>query len=272
VTRSQSPKKPPWCSYCARCIDPGQSCFDWPTYTPMIIVTTGDLPIKRLKTHLPTWETKGFNNVKDATLYQSLLSTLWSRQAPRIFWKGIWSQNHSAHGVRMLASVGSRSTDPINLGVSPEKELTGAILSSLSQAQAYQMILDNKPKAPFPATERNMQIIKESVGNLRQKQPTNASTWKATQSTTLCRRVQNFNFNMIHNSLKTGNFFKHIPNCEHRVNCPRCETTDSIEHILLNCQSSHCEIVWNTVKSIWPVEFAKPIYGDHNGSPLSKIL
>jgi hypothetical protein len=227
-----------------------------PISTPVIIITTSDLSIKKIKTHVLEWESKGFSNTKDASLYRALLSTLCVRQAPTIFWKGVRSSNQVAYdSINLCALAEPAVTEPVNLGITPENELSGATLSTISQVQAYRMILDNKPRTSRPATEKNIQIIKKDLQSIRQRQPTNASIWKAVQSTTLRRRVRNFFFNLIHDSLKTGNFFKHIPNCEEQVNCSKCGKIDSIQHILLECQSPHRNLIWQTAKHLWPEQF-----------------
>ena len=49
-----------------------------------------------------------------------------------------------------------------------------------------------------------------------------------------------------------GDVWNHIPSLEHRETCSICTTTESMEHILTQCQANANRIIWNLAKDTWP--------------------
>jgi hypothetical protein len=54
-----------------------------------------------------------------------------------------------------------------------------------------------------------------------------------------------------HNTYKIGAYWMQIPNLEHREKCPKCGTTESLEHIILQCDIPGQGVVWKKVKQLW---------------------
>ena len=54
-------------------------------------------------------------------------------------------------------------------------------------------------------------------------------------------------------SLRIGDFWSNIPNYEIRAICPHCQdTTESLTHILTECETEENAIVWELTKHAWP--------------------
>lgn len=71
--------------------------------------------------------------------------------------------------------------------------------------------------------------IKELNGN----SPSPACIWKAVRN-------------------KIGDFWLNVPNYENRGNCPLCGETESMPHILLECEKSTAIVtVWKAASTLW---------------------
>jgi len=55
---------------------------------------------------------------------------------------------------------------------------------------------------------------------------------------------------MIHNRIRCGRFFQHIPGWQEKQFCS-CGHVESIEHILLKCETSKQGTLWKEVGKVW---------------------
>jgi ribonuclease HI len=60
---------------------------------------------------------------------------------------------------------------------------------------------------------------------------------------------------------KIGDFWKDIQRYQHWGTCQTCNTTESMEHILIHCNERAVRIIWELAKQYWP----------HNNIPLPEI-
>jgi hypothetical protein len=81
---------------------------------------------------------------------------------------------------------------------------------------------------------------------------TDATIWKSLRKPVLRTRVQQFLYKSIHQALMVGDVWNHIPNFEFRETCPTCNTTESMEHILTQCNANANRIIWNLAERTWP--------------------
>lgn len=58
----------------------------------------------------------------------------------------------------------------------------------------------------------------------------------------------------MHATPMIGKVWFHIPGYEHRGTCATCETTETMEHILLTCRENPVGIAWDLAKKLWPHE------------------
>ena len=66
-------------------------------------------------------------------------------------------------------------------------------------------------------------------------------------------QIADFIWKMIHNRIKSGEFFRFIPEWNDKEFC-RCGATESIEHILTKCKESGQKELWTLIGKIWPKE------------------
>ncbi|KAI0683372.1 hypothetical protein BC835DRAFT_1471026 [Cytidiella melzeri] len=77
----------------------------------------------------------------------------------------------------------------------------------------------------------------------------------------------------MHNSLKVGKFWTHIPTFEERSTCNLCDEEDSINHILAECVAPDCTRIWALCEALWQLKAsATPWPGKHIGNLLGAPL
>jgi hypothetical protein len=59
-------------------------------------------------------------------------------------------------------------------------------------------------------------------------------------------------FKTIHEVYRIGAFWSHIQARAPREFCTTCGSTESMEHILIDCRSQPVRQIWNLAKNIWP--------------------
>lgn len=109
--------------------------------TPIIIVTDSKYVINSLTTRLKDWEDSGWIGVKNSEFFRATAYHLRKRSAPTTFQ---WVKEHSGiegnEKAYHLAHDGAikEQPDTIDLNVSPNFDLQGAKLKSITQSLAYQ--------------------------------------------------------------------------------------------------------------------------------------
>jgi hypothetical protein len=56
----------------------------------------------------------------------------------------------------------------------------------------------------------------------------------------------------MHGGMKIGAYWSHIRNYEWQQFCRTCYSTESMEHILINCGEGTTSQIWNLAKETWP--------------------
>ncbi|KIK62321.1 hypothetical protein GYMLUDRAFT_110534, partial [Collybiopsis luxurians FD-317 M1] len=143
----------------------------------------------------------------------------------------------------------------VNLAISEHMEVNGVCLTSLTQSLAYTEIMAHRNPTPRKATDAMVDLTKLAVAKYNIRPPTTYAIWKAIRKRDIHRRVRNFLYIILHDRLKVGKFWKHIPTCEGRQNCQYCGEVDNIDHILLNCKCPHRALIWDLAQSLWPAEY-----------------
>ncbi|KAH9051854.1 ribonuclease H-like protein [Lactarius vividus] len=97
----------------------------------------------------------------------------------------------------------------------------------------------------WPLTNQNMDTMREAI-------MTNRMIWRSIRKDTIHTRVQQFLFKAMHNTLMIGDVWFKIPGFKHRGMCTTCDTTETMEHILLACHANPVKIAWDLAKKLWP--------------------
>ena len=226
-----------------------------PIYAPLEIHSDLKYVIDGLTTYLPHWENIRWINVQNATFFQKAAHLLRRRTATtHLKWVKGHSGDQGNEASDKLAKEGAekRQTDDLDLQIPNEFAPQGAKLSSMTQALAYRGIRRLKTKTTPPIKPDLLQKIREAVSHLNGQSETDATIWKSLRKPILRTRVQQFFYKSIHQALMVGDVWNHIPNYTHRETCLTCLTTESMEHILTQCDARPNRIIWDLAKATWP--------------------
>ncbi|KAH9856289.1 hypothetical protein C2E23DRAFT_866303 [Lenzites betulinus] len=62
--------------------------------------------------------------------------------------------------------------------------------------------------------------------------------------------MRDFWWKALHDAHRVGTYWEHIPQYEHRAQCPHCSQPDTIEHILLECEEPGQRFVWEEARAL----------------------
>ena len=65
---------------------------------------------------------------------------------------------------------------------------------------------------------------------------------------------------------RAGKFWINIPGHEQRGLCPVCETEESMEHILLECDAPGRAQIWTSASKLWEMRSNQPLPSSHGGT------
>ncbi|KAJ6571484.1 hypothetical protein B0H19DRAFT_937691 [Mycena capillaripes] len=222
-------------------------------HTALEIESQRDTLLKCLK-GLPQWEDRGWVHVKNGEIIQHLLALLRSRTAPTTFIyakqeNGKWELQEA---LRLAREGRDKPThDQIEHTSHPGTTLLGAKLSTLTQAVAYKAIKSRYKKVSRKATEENILAVQTVTKALYTSLPSAGAIWKSIKRKDITRQIRTFLWRCMHGSLRIGKYWRNIPECEDREICKACGETESLEHIMIQCQRPGQSIIWQLAEEIW---------------------
>ncbi|KAJ6524577.1 hypothetical protein B0H19DRAFT_1340608 [Mycena capillaripes] len=226
-----------------------------PTDTPLRISVQGDMMTTMLNKNLGKWEDRGWIGVPDRDPTQALATCLRKRTAATILVKVADSAPHKL--ASQLAQDGAANDvhGIINLSVTQGPHLRGAKLASLTQALAYKGIKELRTTPVRKSTASNIKLIQDSAKIQWGKTPTVENIWKSVRHKDISRQIRTFLWKAIHGAHRVGKFWEHIPGYEDRALCHFCGETESLEHILFQCQAPGQYEVWKLAGELWKMKF-----------------
>ncbi|KAG2738218.1 hypothetical protein P692DRAFT_20759351 [Suillus brevipes Sb2] len=124
-------------------------------------------------------------------------------------------------------------------------------------------------------TTANLALTIYAIKELNGNSPSPACIWKAVRNLDIPKNIRGFLWKNLHEAYKIGDFWLNVPNYENRGNCPLCGETESMPHILLECEKSTAIVtVWKAASTLWNLrEESWPTikYGTILGSNLVKF-
>ena len=228
-----------------------------PNFLLLKIITDSQYVIDGLTKHLKHWEDDGWIGIDNAEFFKQAVYLLKKRTVPTTFQ---WVKGHDGNlgneESDALAKEGANKDAPdlLSLEIPRQYNLQGAKLATLSQAVAYRGIqIYNKP-TPQPATNRNLEMIRQSIQIYQGSLEMDKTIWKNLRKCTIWTRVQQFLFKAIHNTPMVGEVWFHIQHFEQHGVCKKCNTTESMEHILTKSSQGTATRIWKMTKDAWDHE------------------
>ncbi|KAJ7591913.1 hypothetical protein C8J56DRAFT_1003250 [Mycena floridula] len=217
------------------------------------LLTENPRVFKVLTSRIPTWEDKGYVGVSDPELMRALVAKIRLRTAKTFISKSSGSEIEEASSVART----SLHNPDIPVAKSPDVHIPdylhiqGAKLSTMTQTRAYKMIRATKKVKPRKKTEQNIKLVQEAIKDLNGDAPKETEIWRSIRSNDLLRRQRNFLYMAMHGAHKIGSFWKHVTECEAWGICQHCQTTENMEHILLECRRPGQSELWNVAQLLW---------------------
>ncbi|KAF9497664.1 ribonuclease H-like protein [Pleurotus eryngii] len=207
-------------------------------HTPLRIKSDSKYVINSLTTNLQEWENRRWIGISNKELFQATAAALRQRQAPTVL---SWVKGHAGEmgneEADKLAREGADKTLPDNTNIQPNENTTllGAKLCTMTQAKLYKGIKASKPA---------LCAVKEITGHT----PQDSAVWTSIHNKDISRNIHSYLWKTIHQAYKCGEWWQHIPGYEHRADRPQCHVLESMEHILLKCDSEEWpELSWGTM-------------------------
>ncbi|KAH9980722.1 hypothetical protein BJV74DRAFT_879261 [Russula compacta] len=119
--------------------------------------------------------------------------------------------------------------DDLSLEVPDEFNIQGAKLKTMSQALSYRGIMKNKPRLVRVTSHRNIVVAARAIKEINKTQETAVTIWM---------------------DIKEDQH--KILGYQDRARCTLCDKTESMSHILLECQTSPGRAAWEHVRCTWP--------------------
>ncbi|KAG2032909.1 hypothetical protein BDR03DRAFT_1077719 [Suillus americanus] len=207
-----------------------------PPLTPIKIMTDSKYVITSITTHLVSWEDQVWIDISNAQLFKAIAKVAGNEEADQL----------AQRGVQKIVA------DDIDTYMPRNFDLQGAKLRTISQKTAYKAIMREKCVDTKRAT-----LALLDVGNVMDVTRYTLETVTSTIETdkAIWQSFQMFLYKMLNNMFKISDFWTQIPTFEHRAQCQSCrEDTESMEHILTQCNHPTKKQIWSLAKSLWPTK------------------
>ncbi|EJD38775.1 hypothetical protein AURDEDRAFT_71775 [Auricularia subglabra TFB-10046 SS5] len=203
---------------------------------------------KDLQKHLKSGWTKckRFHN-----LYRSLANKLQSWEAKIVIedGRGLPDFEAARDSAREALTTGVPTVP--DQGDSSTFEVPGRQLAGITQNEALQTIRLSARVPERRSTFINVGRTKCAVAEMNGWWPTTQELWLSLRSKDIYKPTREFLWRLVHGTQKVGNFWLNVPNREALSECPPCEVTESMDHVLLECDAPGRAEVWAEARSLW---------------------
>ncbi|KAH9927752.1 uncharacterized protein B0H18DRAFT_875187, partial [Fomitopsis serialis] len=220
---------------------------------PLHIVSSSTRLAVEMTQKLPQWEDRGWIQIDGATYLRALANQLRQRCAVTTFRtpkngqeRDIMLKAHD-HAVASYPHVPPQHVQP---RITKSFDLSGARMSSLTQALAYQGIRASAESPECRSTQRHLSEIR-SLLTACSGPVHDGEIWKEVRHGDIRRPVTDFLWKGIHGAHRVGAYWTNIPGYEDRAVCRLCGVTESMAHILTECAALERSSVWSYVERAW---------------------
>ncbi|KAL1688071.1 hypothetical protein GGG16DRAFT_60724 [Schizophyllum commune] len=211
--------------------------------------------VRALTDKLKSLENDGWLDVPNRKIIMTLVAKLRRRPGRTAIRLAKSDEPQAAKAKEAAHDAARRSNhDPIPLWLD-SNEVRGAKLKGMTQRKAYREILSaNRPEVR-KQTQPQLRKARLAAKRMNKKAPDDKRIWRAMMSKDHRKKVRQFKYRVMHDSIRCGNYWKHIPECGQRAICAHCSTeerqvVESASHILTECEAPGRETIWKSVKEI----------------------
>ncbi|KAJ6537967.1 hypothetical protein B0H19DRAFT_1079062 [Mycena capillaripes] len=206
---------------------------------------------------LTTWEREGWLGVRHRNALRCLAAELKARRGPTLLVvtkPGAAGRDLVRQATLLAKQAAINDRVPtFDLSIPNGMALPGVSLTGNRQRTFYRSIREMKAKdvATRPSTQKKLDAVREKIGDSFEKYVSDEEIWTSARSRDILPRAAQFLWKSMHNAHKVGHYWSHIPECEDREMCSKCGVEESLEHILVECQSPGQEVVWKAAEAVW---------------------
>ncbi|KAJ7773687.1 hypothetical protein DFH07DRAFT_767627 [Mycena maculata] len=223
----------------------------------LTIISTQKYIREAVNKKLHRWEHEGWVGVPHRDVLRCIAAELKARKAPTLF-KIAEPDSQDRIQCRQAAKLAKRAANARTQGnwdltIPKGTGLPGLSLQGNRQKIFYRSIREMKTSkvAPRQTTEKILTLVKGAVKTIFHIHVSSADIWKAVAVKDILPRTAQFLWKGLHGAHRIGKYWTHIPECDDRAECQKCQTTEDLEHILIKCDSPEREIIWKAAEQLW---------------------
>ncbi|KAJ7106960.1 hypothetical protein C8R44DRAFT_637955 [Mycena epipterygia] len=118
-----------------------------------------------------------------------------------------------------------------------------------------QIIKSLRDRPTRKSTTYNLDRIRCCISETFGYQPPDAAIWTSIRSTNIHRLTRNFLWKCMRDTYHVGMFWERVQNLEALGQCSTCRMTESMEHIMLECNAPGQQQVWRLVEELWKLRY-----------------
>ncbi|KAJ3804682.1 hypothetical protein F5876DRAFT_53074 [Lentinula aff. lateritia] len=226
-----------------------------PAEEPLKIELQAKETVELLTDQLPDIEDRGYIGISNKKILSKVANSLRKRRTQTFLRKAPpddKAAKNQALKAKNSAKIGSTLINRLVI----EAKQSGAKLSSMTQALAYKAIREQRMKKYSRRNRTSMNIAKAqaSMTNIHKKNPTRKEIWKGLRHGDFTREARHFLMMTAHDAYMVGTHwdkFNRRPDLQIRATCRKCNVTETMEHILTECNCNGQKTVWRLAEELW---------------------
>jgi ribonuclease HI/exonuclease III len=223
--------------------------------TPILVKSDSLTTIEGITKRLTSWEDKNWLDVTYKKEWKRLAYLLRRRTATTEFqWVKAHDGEEGNEAVDKEAKRGAELTARYKLRLKiPEMfQVKGARLQTLTQAQAYRLVLKTRTRKTDKISgsiRNNLENAQDEIERITGLRPTSEHIWLGLRKVDN-NKIADFIWKLINNLLKCGEAFKYMEGWEDKQFC-NCGELETPYHLLLDCEKSQVKELWQHIGNIW---------------------
>ncbi|KAF9234528.1 hypothetical protein BU15DRAFT_52534 [Melanogaster broomeanus] len=227
-----------------------------PKHHVLNLTTKTERVVEDLTINLDRWDHTGWLEHENRSVMKALVCELRQRSARTYISR--WNTSTPREGKKAaerlaVQGIEKDRSDKIATTMREEFNTNGLRLNHGTQRLFYKGILSTQtPARQKRSTIIHLAITKYAVSDISGTTPTEPQIWNSLRDRDIPRAIRNFLWKVLHNAYKIGEYWQLMANYELRGSCHLCGETETMEHILLECDKSVAiTTIWQLSKDLW---------------------